>query len=74
MGCEGCVIFILKDLKQAWHQGGLINYNDDDEIDDSDDDDDEDEDKDDDDDCDGNYVFFFKKKNLCRTLVFEAPL
>ena len=38
---------IPKDLKQGWHQGEKINYDDDDEIDDNDDDDDDDDDNDD---------------------------
>ena len=58
-------------IKQGWHQGEPINYDDDDEIDDNDNNDD---DNDDDDNNDGNGVFFSTKHFLCRNLVFEAPL
>ena len=52
--------FIPTDLKQGWHQGEQINYDDDDEIDDNDNNDDDDDD-DDDDNNDGHGVFFLHK-------------
>ena len=49
---------IPKGLKQGWHQGEPINYDDNDKIDDNDKNDD-DNDDDDDDNNDGNGVFLF---------------
>ena len=65
--------FIPKDLKQGWHQGEPIKYDDDDEIDDNDTDDD-DNDDDDDDNNDGYGVFSSSERFFCRNLVFEAAL
>ena len=64
--------FIPKDLKQGWHQGEPINYDDDDEIDDNDNDDYDNED-DDDDNNDGNGVFFLLQNHFfCRNLVIRG--
>ena len=54
------IIMCFLHLKQGWHQGEPINYDDDDEIDDNDDNDDE-YDDDDDDNNDGNGFFFLHK-------------
>ena len=65
--------FIPKDLKEGWHQGEPIKYDDDDEIDDNDTDDD-DNDDDDDDNNDSYGVFSSSERFFCRNLVFEAAL
>ena len=65
---------IPKDLKQGWHQGNSINYDDDDEIDDNDNNDNDNDDDDGDDNNDGNGVFFSSKPFFCGNLVFEVLL
>ena len=62
---------ILEDLKQGWHQGKPINYDDDNEIDGNDDNYNED---DDDDDVNNDGIGFFSSYFFCRNLVFETPL
>ena len=65
--------FIPKDLKQGWHQGEPINYDNDDKIDENEINDYDNEDDYDDNNY-GNGVFFFFKPFFCRNLVFEALL
>ena len=67
--------FIPNYLKQGWHQGEPINYDDDDDEIDDNDNNDYDHEGDDDDNNDGNGVFFSLQNHLfCRNLVFEALL